>query len=157
MPADCACIAIIAMALPVREIAKLVSAYVPHRTDIDVIRDRLGHSREWKAVANDNYLKPTLQKCESRKQEVVIKISFSKGCISLDMEETCEQYHSHLTYGILNDVDDYRAPGIMNADMRAHRLEYSSPLFVKLIDATLAAMDKHILAILAKADRHYAP
>lgn len=82
MRADCACIAIIAMALPVREIAKLVSSYVPHRTDADVIRGRLAFGmREWEVKANDEFIPEKDRDHKTTfnitRQEVIFKIKMS--------------------------------------------------------------------------------
>ncbi len=165
--AKCACIAIIQLVLPVREIAELVSSYIPHMTDADVIRGRLAHGmREWVVKANDEFVPEKDRDRETTmnitRQEVIFKIcmsdpkwSGSEQYIEFNLEETCNRYHSHGTHGILRDTDTYDPKEVLMKQWeRESALKYSSPLFARMIERVRTVMNERILVILAKANRH---
>ncbi len=161
----CGCIAIIMEVLPVREIAELVSSYVPHRTDADIICMRLHFGmKEWTVKANDEFIP---EKDRDRKttfnitrQEVTLKIcmrnsyGFGRG-ITLEMDEMCNRYHGGQSGGIMVNSDTYDPKEVLSKPWE-HKwnIEHSSPLFARMIERVRVVMNERILAILAKADRH---
>lgn len=58
----------------------------------------------------------------------------------------------------MRDTDDYDPNEVlMKQWARESALEHSSPLFARMIERVQFVMNERILAILAKADRHFTP
>jgi hypothetical protein len=95
----CKCVTILREFVPVKEVATLISQYIPHRTDIEVIQDRLRLGQKWTVKANDDFV--NWERAHNiKRQEVIFKIEIQD--LWFDLEETCHRYHSHGKYSIFD-------------------------------------------------------
>jgi hypothetical protein len=74
------CVTILGEFVPIQAVATLISEYVPHRTDLEVIGDRLGFGRKWELKTNDDFVN-WKREPNIKRQEVIFKIYRSNNSI----------------------------------------------------------------------------